>query len=165
MIFGALPVRHRRKLITTANKQIKKEASDMSLVTGTARTGEAAAVAEAPLFNGMPLILGTHRDQHLLCLRSYLRAGVRPIRGARFVRARVHHLLDDHPLHRGAGRIDLLPRLGRLDVEDPRHGPRERPTARGNAPYLQPDQLDYASTVSRFTGAPATSRSRTAPGI
>ncbi|MDQ6702604.1 MAG: hypothetical protein M3Z96_05635, partial [Pseudomonadota bacterium] len=35
-----------------------KEASDMSLVTGTARTGEAAAVAEAPLFNGIPLILG-----------------------------------------------------------------------------------------------------------
>ncbi|PNE11814.1 MAG: methane monooxygenase/ammonia monooxygenase subunit C, partial [Beijerinckiaceae bacterium] len=31
----------------------------MSLVTGTAHTGEAAAVAEAPLFNGMPLILGT----------------------------------------------------------------------------------------------------------
>ena len=31
----------------------------MSLVTGTARTGEAAAVAEAPLFNGIPLILGT----------------------------------------------------------------------------------------------------------
>src|ERR1700686_4028835 len=30
----------------------------MSLVTGTARTGEAAAVAEAPLFNGTPLILG-----------------------------------------------------------------------------------------------------------
>src|SRR6202022_1421342 len=31
----------------------------MSLVTGTARPGEAAASAEAPLFNGMPLILGT----------------------------------------------------------------------------------------------------------
>src|ERR1700704_6235625 len=31
----------------------------MSLVTGTARTGEAAAAAEAPLFNGIPLILGT----------------------------------------------------------------------------------------------------------
>src|ERR1700732_4653359 len=31
----------------------------MSLVSGTARTGEAAAVAEAPLFNGIPLILGT----------------------------------------------------------------------------------------------------------
>jgi hypothetical protein len=31
----------------------------MSFVTGTARTGEAAAVAEAPLFNGIPLILGT----------------------------------------------------------------------------------------------------------
>jgi hypothetical protein len=31
----------------------------MSLVTGTARTGEAAAVAEAPLFDGTPLILGT----------------------------------------------------------------------------------------------------------
>jgi methane/ammonia monooxygenase subunit C len=30
----------------------------MSLVTGTARTGEAAAIAEAPLFNGTPLILG-----------------------------------------------------------------------------------------------------------
>src|ERR1700732_2225652 len=30
----------------------------MSLVSGTARTGEAAAVAEAPLFNGIPLILG-----------------------------------------------------------------------------------------------------------
>jgi hypothetical protein len=31
----------------------------MSLVTGIARIGEAAAVAEAPLFNGTPLILGT----------------------------------------------------------------------------------------------------------
>src|ERR1700732_1987654 len=30
----------------------------MSLVTGTARTGEAAAAAEAPLFNGIPVILG-----------------------------------------------------------------------------------------------------------
>jgi hypothetical protein len=28
----------------------------MSVITGTARTGEAAAVAEAPLFNGRPLI-------------------------------------------------------------------------------------------------------------
>ena len=31
----------------------------MSLVTGTARTGEAAAVAEAPLLDGRPVILGT----------------------------------------------------------------------------------------------------------
>src|SRR3979409_2530518 len=31
----------------------------MSLVTGTAHTGEPAAVAEAPLFDGTPLILGT----------------------------------------------------------------------------------------------------------
>ena len=30
----------------------------MSLVTGTARTGEAAAAAEAPLLNGIPLIIG-----------------------------------------------------------------------------------------------------------
>jgi hypothetical protein len=30
----------------------------MSLVTGTARTGEAAAVAEAPLLDGRLLILG-----------------------------------------------------------------------------------------------------------
>jgi methane/ammonia monooxygenase subunit C len=30
----------------------------MSLVTGTARTGEAAAVAEAPLFDGKPLVFG-----------------------------------------------------------------------------------------------------------
>ena len=44
----------------------------MSLVTGTARTGEAAAVAEAPLFNGMPLIIGVARDLHLLYRRAYL---------------------------------------------------------------------------------------------
>ncbi|HET6377139.1 MAG TPA: methane monooxygenase/ammonia monooxygenase subunit C, partial [Methylocella sp.] len=31
----------------------------MSLVTGTARTGEAAAVTEAPLFDGKPVVLGT----------------------------------------------------------------------------------------------------------
>jgi len=31
----------------------------MSLVTGTARTGEAAAVGEAPLLDGRPVILGT----------------------------------------------------------------------------------------------------------
>ncbi|MGO9849468.1 MAG: hypothetical protein ACLPKT_23535 [Methylocella sp.] len=31
----------------------------MSLVTGTARTGEAAAVAEAPLLDGRPVIIGT----------------------------------------------------------------------------------------------------------
>ena len=31
----------------------------MSLVTGTARTGEAAAVTEAPLLDGRPVILGT----------------------------------------------------------------------------------------------------------
>ena len=36
-----------------------REANDMSLVTGTARTGEAAAVAEAPLLDGRPVILGT----------------------------------------------------------------------------------------------------------
>ena len=44
----------------------------MSLVTGTARTGEAAAVAEAPLFDGKPLIIGIARDLHLLCRRAYL---------------------------------------------------------------------------------------------
>ena len=31
----------------------------MSLVTGTARTGEAAAVAEAPLLDGRLAIIGT----------------------------------------------------------------------------------------------------------
>ncbi|MGO9720072.1 MAG: methane monooxygenase/ammonia monooxygenase subunit C, partial [Methylocella sp.] len=31
----------------------------MSVITGTAHTGEAAAVAEAPLFNGRPLIAAT----------------------------------------------------------------------------------------------------------
>src|SRR5436305_1208919 len=34
------------------------EASIMSLVTGTARTAEAAAVAEKPLFDGKPVIIG-----------------------------------------------------------------------------------------------------------
>src|ERR1019366_6353678 len=36
-----------------------KEANDMSLVTGTARTGEAAAVAEAPLLDGRLSIFAT----------------------------------------------------------------------------------------------------------
>jgi methane/ammonia monooxygenase subunit C len=40
-----------------ASGNFENEDSEMSLVTGTARTGEAAAVAEAPLFNGRPLII------------------------------------------------------------------------------------------------------------
>jgi hypothetical protein len=38
---------------------LTKEAHDMSLVTGTARTGEAAAVTEAPLLDGRLAIIGT----------------------------------------------------------------------------------------------------------
>src|ERR1700692_2491256 len=141
MIFGALPVQPRRKSITTANKQIKKEQPhELSNWNSTHRRGRGRR-------RGAPIQRDAvdsrdDRDQHLLCRRSYLRTSFRPIRGARFVCSRVHHLLDDHPLHRGAGRIDLLPRLGRLDVEDPRHGSRARPPARGNAPYLLPAELD-----------------------
>ena len=44
----------------------------MSLVTGTARTGEAAAVAEAPLFNGIPLIIGVLAlNTFYVCIRIY----------------------------------------------------------------------------------------------
>jgi methane/ammonia monooxygenase subunit C len=43
---------------STASGHETREASDMSLVTGTARSGEAAAVAEAPLLDGKPLIIG-----------------------------------------------------------------------------------------------------------
>ena len=44
----------------------------MSLVTGTARTGEAAAVAEAPLFNGIPLIIGVLAiNTFYVCVRIY----------------------------------------------------------------------------------------------
>src|ERR1700746_3104717 len=47
----------------------------MSFVTGTARTGEAAAVAEAPLFNGMPLILGVIAlNTFYVCIRIYEQA-------------------------------------------------------------------------------------------
>ena len=72
MIFGAITVKHRRKSITTANKQIKEGANDMSLVTGTARTGEAAAVAEAPLLNGTPVIIGVAAIcTFYVCVRIY----------------------------------------------------------------------------------------------
>jgi methane/ammonia monooxygenase subunit C len=44
----------------------------MSLVTGTARTGEATAVAEAPLFNGIPLIIGVLAiNTFYVCVRIY----------------------------------------------------------------------------------------------
>src|SRR5208337_4468216 len=72
MIFGANIVKHRRKSITTANKQIKEGVNDMSLVTGTARTGEAAAVAEAPLLDGRPVIIGTLAIcAFYVCVRIY----------------------------------------------------------------------------------------------
>jgi len=48
-----------------------KEANDMSLVTGTARTGEAAAVAEAPFSTGEGLLWHAC-DLHILCRRAYL---------------------------------------------------------------------------------------------
>src|ERR1700747_1835984 len=78
----------------------------------------------------------------VLYRRTHLRAGLWPELWDRFVRARVHHLLDDHSLHRGAGRIDLLPRLGRLDVEDSRQGAHKRRAARGDAPHLLLAELD-----------------------
>jgi len=72
----------------------------MSLVTGTARTGEAAAVAEAPLLDVEPVIIGTLAICTVyVCVRIYEQ--VLLVRGTRFLRARVHHLLDDHPLYRG----------------------------------------------------------------
>jgi len=44
----------------------------MSVITGTARTGEAAAVAEAPLFNGRPLIFATlFMCTWYVCVRIY----------------------------------------------------------------------------------------------
>jgi methane/ammonia monooxygenase subunit C len=44
----------------------------MSVITGTARTGEAAAVAEAPLFNGRPLIAATlFMCTWYICVRIY----------------------------------------------------------------------------------------------
>ena len=44
----------------------------MSLVTGTARTGEAAAVGEAPLFNGMPVVIGVAAIcTFYVCVRIY----------------------------------------------------------------------------------------------
>ena len=44
----------------------------MSVVTGTARTGEAAAVAEAPLLNGKPLIIATFvMCSWYICVRLY----------------------------------------------------------------------------------------------
>ncbi len=44
----------------------------MSVITGTARTGEAAAVAEAPLFNGRPLIAATlFMCTWYVCVRIY----------------------------------------------------------------------------------------------
>jgi hypothetical protein len=42
-----------------ASGNSEKEGNDMSLVTGTACTGEAAAVVEAPLLDGRPVIIGT----------------------------------------------------------------------------------------------------------
>jgi hypothetical protein len=44
----------------------------MSLVTGTARTGEAAAVAEAPLLDGRLAIIGTLAIcTFYVCVRIY----------------------------------------------------------------------------------------------
>ena len=44
----------------------------MSLVTGTARTGEAAAVVEAPLLDGRPVIIGTLAIcTFYVCVRIY----------------------------------------------------------------------------------------------
>jgi len=49
----------------------QQRANDMSLVTGTARTGEAAAVAEAPFSTGEGLLSARLR-LHILCRRAYL---------------------------------------------------------------------------------------------
>jgi methane/ammonia monooxygenase subunit C len=45
---------------------------NMSLVTGTVRTGEVAAVTEAPLFNGKPLVFSVFlMCTWYVCVRIY----------------------------------------------------------------------------------------------
>jgi methane/ammonia monooxygenase subunit C len=55
-----------------ASGNSEKEANDMSLVTGTARTGEAEAVGEAPLLDGRPVIIGVAAIcTFYVCVRIY----------------------------------------------------------------------------------------------
>ena len=102
----------------------------MSLVTGTARTGEAAAVAEAPLLDGRLAVIGTLAIcTFYVGVRIYEQvfgwyAGLDSF-APEFTTYWMTILYIEEPVEL----ISFLA-LDRLDVEDPRQGRRQRCAAR-----------------------------------